>query len=119
MKARLFLSAALLCGFAIALPASAHAQQSGTAPAAGTPDAATKATPKARGKRKAAKDDAAATTPAPQAAPAKSGREAARERQRACGAEWKADKTAGKVKAGMKWPQYWSDCNKRKKEQGA
>jgi hypothetical protein len=36
-------------------------------------------------------------------------------RRRACGAEWKADKAAGKVVAGMKGPQYWSDCNKRKK----
>ena len=40
-------------------------------------------------------------------------------RKRACGAEWKADKAAGKVAAGMKWPQYWSDCNKRKKAEKA
>jgi hypothetical protein len=39
-------------------------------------------------------------------------------RERACGAEWKADKAAGKIQAGMKWPQYWSDCDKRKKAQG-
>jgi hypothetical protein len=36
-------------------------------------------------------------------------------RERACAAEWKADKAAGKIPAGMKWPQYWSACNKRKK----
>ena len=29
-------------------------------------------------------------------------------RERACGADWKADKAAGKIPAGMKWPQYWS-----------
>lgn len=40
---------------------------------------------------------------------------AMRERQRKCGAEWKAAKAAGKVEKGMKWPQYWSACNKRLK----
>ena len=40
---------------------------------------------------------------------------AMRERQKKCGAEWKADKAVGKVAAGMKWPQYWSACNKRLK----
>jgi len=40
---------------------------------------------------------------------------AMRERQKKCGAEWKTDKAAGKVAAGMKWPQYWSACNKRLK----
>jgi len=39
-------------------------------------------------------------------------------RLHACAAEWKADKPAGKVPAGMKWPKYWSDCNKRKKAEG-
>lgn len=39
-------------------------------------------------------------------------------RKRACGAEWKADKAAGKIATGMKWPQYWSECNKRKKAEG-
>ncbi|MFL4979963.1 MAG: hypothetical protein ACJ8FV_15930 [Xanthobacteraceae bacterium] len=46
------------------------------------------------------------------------GREAARARQRACGEEWRAEKAAGKVAAGMKWPKYWSECNKRKKAAG-
>lgn len=40
---------------------------------------------------------------------------ALRERQKKCGAEWKEAKSAGKVEAGMKWPQYWSACNKRLK----
>lgn len=65
---------------------------------------------------------AAATTPAPVAKkttkPVSAGRQAMITRERACGADWKADKAAGKVPAGMKWPQYWSDCNKRKKAQG-
>jgi hypothetical protein len=39
-------------------------------------------------------------------------------RQKKCGAEWRAAKTAGKVEKGMKWPQYWSACNKRLKAAG-
>ncbi|HVX99543.1 MAG TPA: hypothetical protein VHA55_07105 [Pseudorhodoplanes sp.] len=73
---------------------------------------------------------AAVTAPAaapakPVAAPAagsepagKPGREAMVARERACGAEWKADKAAGKIPAGQTWPKYWSECNKRKKAQG-
>ena len=40
---------------------------------------------------------------------------AMRERQKKCGAEWKEVKAAGKVEKGMKWPQFWSACNKRLK----
>ena len=40
---------------------------------------------------------------------------AMRERQKKCGAEWKAAKAAGTVENGQKWPQYWSACNKRLK----
>ena len=43
------------------------------------------------------------------------GQAAMRERQKKCGAEWKAAKAAGKIEKGMKWPQYWSACNKRLK----
>jgi hypothetical protein len=43
------------------------------------------------------------------------GREAATARRRECSAEWKADKAAGKIADGMKWPKYWSACNTRKK----
>jgi len=64
-----------------------------------------------------------AATPAPATTTAKpatgsAGRQAMIARERACGAEWKADKAAGKIQAGMKWPQYWSDCDKRKTAQG-
>ncbi|HML07253.1 MAG TPA: hypothetical protein VK430_03875 [Xanthobacteraceae bacterium] len=53
------------------------------------------------------------------AAPAeKSGRQGFLARQRACAAEWKADKAAGKIPAGMRWPKYLSECNKRKKAEG-
>ncbi|MBX6426047.1 MAG: hypothetical protein IRZ09_09020 [Variibacter sp.] len=43
---------------------------------------------------------------------------ALRERQKKCGAEWRAAKAAGKIEKGMKWPQYWSACNKRLKAAG-
>ena len=46
------------------------------------------------------------------------GRQAEYARERACGADWKADKAANKVPAGMTWPRYWSECNKRKKAAG-
>jgi len=59
-----------------------------------------------------------ASAPTTAAKPMSPGRQAMIARERACGAEWKADKAAGKIPAGMKWPQYWSACNKRKKEQG-
>jgi hypothetical protein len=64
----------------------------------------------------------ATAAPAPYAATpsaaGKTGRQAMYARERACGAEWKADKAAGRIQPGQKWPQYWSECNKRKKAQG-
>ena len=80
----------------------------------------------------AAKPAAAPAASAPAAAPApvttaakpaatekpKDARQAEYARERACGQDWKAEKAAGKVPAGMKWPQYWSECNKRKKAAG-
>jgi hypothetical protein len=44
---------------------------------------------------------------------ATAGQLAARERQKKCGAEWREAKAAGKIEKGMKWPKYWSACNKR------
>jgi hypothetical protein len=41
--------------------------------------------------------------------------QAMHDRQRQCGQMWKADKAAGKVPAGQKWPQYWSACNTKLK----
>jgi hypothetical protein len=40
-----------------------------------------------------------------------------RQRQKKCGAEWREAKAAGKIEKGMKWPKYWSACNKRLKGQ--
>jgi hypothetical protein len=63
-----------------------------------------------------AQTTAAATTEAkkPKRQPTP-GQLAARERQKKCAAEWKQAKADGKVEKGMKWPQYWSACNKRLK----
>ena len=44
------------------------------------------------------------------------GQSAARERQRKCGAEWRALPAADKTAQGPKWPQYYSKCVKRLKE---
>jgi hypothetical protein len=64
---------------------------------------------------------AASTDAKPAAKPKKPpspGQVALRERQKKCGAEWKAAKAAGKVEKGMKWPKFWSACNTRLKSAG-
>ena len=63
----------------------------------------------------------AATTAAKPAAdkPVSAGRQAMLARERACGAEWKAKKVElRKANPGLKWPQYWSECNTRMKAAG-
>ena len=60
----------------------------------------------------------ASTSAPPVATKQKDARQAEYARERACGKDWKADKAAGKVAVGMKWPQYWSECDKRKKAMG-
>lgn len=68
--------------------------------------------------------NAAAQTTAPEKKAEKTkkpptpGQLAARERMKKCAAEWKEAKAAGKVEKGMKWPKYWSACNKRLKTAG-
>ena len=54
-----------------------------------------------------------ATAPQPKA---KSGMTGA-ERRKKCGDEWKEAKAAGKT-GGLKWPKFYSDCNKRLKAGG-
>lgn len=65
---------------------------------------------------------APAEKPAEKAAPAEKapspGQAAARERQKQCGAEWRALTDAQKTAQGPKWPQYWSKCNTRLKGGG-
>ena len=50
--------------------------------------------------------------------PASAGRQAMYARERACGAEWKAAKANGTRPAGMKWPQFWHECDVRMKAAG-
>jgi hypothetical protein len=75
-------------------------------PAAAAPPSAPAATTAAK--------PAATTT----AAKPTDGRQAMYVRERACAADWKAEKAANKIPAGQKWPQYWSECNTRKKAAG-
>ena len=72
------------------------------APASSAPPAATPAS-------------APATTKPPKTG--SPGRDAMIARERACGKEWKEAKAAGKTE-GMKWPQYWHECDQRKKAAG-
>ncbi|MDB5677429.1 hypothetical protein [Sphingomonas bacterium] len=58
---------------------------------------------------------AAAAKPARTPGQPSAAQKAMYERERQCGAQWRADSAAKKVPAGMKWPQYWSACNKRMK----
>lgn len=59
----------------------------------------------------------ASTTTSTEKKPVSAGREAMYSRERECGKEWKEAKAAGKT-GNMKWPQYWSECNKRLKAAG-
>jgi hypothetical protein len=134
-----FLSLGFLVGLSLALPANAATMKecaaqwqkakadnktggktykdfskdcmSGSAAAPAAPTASTASKPAST--KTAAKPAATSTGKKPSPA-----QEAMYERERACGKEWKEAKSAGKVKAGMKWPQYWSDCNKRMKAAG-
>lgn len=47
------------------------------------------------------------------------GQSAARQRQKTCGAQWRALSVSEKAAQGPKWPQYFSKCVKRLKEQKA
>jgi hypothetical protein len=46
------------------------------------------------------------------------GREAYLARLHGCSAEWKADKANGTRPAGVKWPQFWHECDQRMKAKG-
>ncbi|MGY2047026.1 hypothetical protein [Methylobacterium sp. JK268] len=66
----------------------------------------------------AAAQDKPASPPKEKKEPTASGL-AARERQKKCGTEWRALSAAEKTAQGPKWPQYFSKCVKRLKEQRA
>jgi hypothetical protein len=92
------LLAALAAPLLLVQPASAKepaAKPSATAPSATAPSA---------------------TTPAKEPTISQT---AARERQKKCGAEWRGLSATEKASQGPKWPQYFSKCVKRLKEQKA
>ncbi len=64
----------------------------------------------------------AAPSPPPAAAPAEKkgspGKQAYLARLHACSADWKTLKADGKRPEGMKWPQFWHQCDQRKKAEG-
>lgn len=88
--------AAALIAAPWALPLATGASAQSAAPAAAP--AAADATAKAKTKK-----------------PPSPGQVAMRERQKKCAAEWKQAKADGKLEKGMKWPKFWSACNKRLK----
>lgn len=82
-----------------------------TAAPAAAPAAAEKTEPKP------APAPAAATT-AGEKKPVSPGRQAMLNRMHACSAEWKTMKAENKRPAGLKWPQFWHECDQRKKAEG-
>lgn len=112
------------CRTRLAEPAPAETPPA-AAPAAHEPPAATPAPAPApaptAAEPPATPPPAAAAPKAPAAAakPVSEGKAAQISRQKKCGVEWKAKK-AELLKANpkLKWPQYWSECNKRLKAAG-
>ena len=74
--------------------------------------------PFATGTARAQTATPSATTQTRAKRPVSAGQQAMHERQKKCGAEWKQAKAAGKIEKGMRWPKYWSACNKRLKAGG-
>lgn len=73
---------------------------------------------KAEPAKEPAKVEAPAATPPKPAKPA-AAKSTAAERQKKCGEEWKAQKAELlKKDPKLKWPKFWSACNKRLKEGG-
>ena len=97
MRWSVLLGASLVAGL-LAMPLQANAQMAGAAPGASPGTAAPRA---ARPKREPT-----------------AGQLAARERMRKCAGEWREAKAKGST-GGLKWPKYWSACNKRMKGNAA
>jgi hypothetical protein len=65
-----------------------------------------------------AKTAAPAAPMAPAEKTGSPGRQAYLARLHACSADWKTMKAEGKRPEGMKWPQFWHECDVRKKAAG-
>jgi hypothetical protein len=106
-----------------AAPATATTTTKTVAPMAAAPaaKAAAPAAPMAAAPAAKAAAPAAAAAAAGTSAsgkPRTAAQEAATQRERDCGAQWKADKAAGKTPAGQTWPEYWHLCSERMKAAG-
>jgi hypothetical protein len=66
----------------------------------------------------AEKPAAAEKTAAPAAKTGSPGKQAYLARLHGCAADWKTAKANGTRPAGMKWPQFWHECDQRKKAEG-
>ena len=66
----------------------------------------------------AEKPMAAPSAGAPAAKTGSPGRQAYLARLHSCSAEWKALKASGKRPEGLHWPQFWHECDVRKKAEG-
>ncbi|MBV1700121.1 MAG: hypothetical protein KGK33_05795 [Hyphomicrobiales bacterium] len=93
------------------------AECSGEAPAGAPPAAAEKPAAKPA-PAAAAEKPMAAPKAAGEKKPVSPGRQAMLNRLHACSADWKAMKAEGKRPAGMKWPQFWHQCDEQKKAAG-
>ena len=94
---------ALALAIALATPVASFAQSSAPTPGAAAPTSSD-IRPGARRAPSAARTNREPTA----------GQMAARDRQKRCGVEWREAKATGKT-GGLKWPQYWKQCNARLK----
>jgi hypothetical protein len=85
------------------------------APAAAPAEAKPAAPPPAPAAKPAAAEPPAAGAAAKTGSP---GKQAYLARLHACSADWKALKASGKRPEGQHWPQFWHECDQRKKAEG-
>jgi hypothetical protein len=117
MVLKMVLAALLAAGLAASMPMASATAQTGATKEDATKDKA--AAKKAKADEKKAKAAERKARLAEKKAQTKAARQAAHERQKQCGAEWKKMRADGKVEKGMTWPKYYSACNKRLKEKAA
>ncbi|MDP8997141.1 MAG: hypothetical protein M3O03_09085 [Pseudomonadota bacterium] len=102
--------------------AKAAAAPAAPAPAAKVASPATPATPvKAPAAKMAAPaaPTAPAVAPAPKmAVPAVAGVNGEQSRIKTCAGQWDQMKAANKIPAGLKWPEFWHDCDTKLKAAG-
>jgi hypothetical protein len=113
--------AALFAASLAALPLTTKAQEYSSEPAtkSGTAAKSKKATPKAKAAETTPAEPKSTTTESKTARPLTAGQTAARERQKKCGAEWRALSKDDQKAKGPTWPKYWSACNARLKTDDA